>query len=81
MVLVFKNNKGKRKVVGYPKNNSEAFEMMNDYCSKNNLKVKYYRVCARDQGNGKIVTTFDFGNHTEFFYMADEQYEKELLQK
>lgn len=79
MVLVFKNNKGKRKVIGYPKGNGEAFDMMNNYCLKNNLKVKYYRMIAKDWGNDNIVTTFDFGSHSEFFYMVDEQYEKELL--
>jgi len=81
MVLVFKNSKGKRKVVGYPKDNNRAFNIMNDYCLKNNLKVKYYRMWNRDWGNDKRVTIFDFGSHTEFFYMADEQYEKELLHK
>lgn len=80
MVLVFKHNNGKREVVGYPNKNSEAFEMINSYCSDNGLTVKYFRLSATDHGNGKIITDFDFGSHTEFFYMADNQYEKELLQ-
>lgn len=81
MVLVFKNSKGKKSLVGYPKNNKEAFELMREYCKKNGLTIKYYRMSATDHGNGKIITDFDFGSHTEFFYMAnDEKYEKELLE-
>lgn len=81
MVLVFKDKKGKKKIIGYPRSQSHAFTIMTDYCLNNNLKVKYYRMTTRDKGNGLIITTFDFGSHTEFFYMADSKYEKELMKK
>lgn len=79
MILIFKDYKGKRKVVGNPHSQSQAFSIMNKYCLNNNKKIKYYRMCAKDWGNDIMITTFDFGSHSEFFYLADEKYKKELM--
>lgn len=79
LVLVFKNYKGKRKVVGNPNNQSHAFQIIKKYCLENNKQVKYYRVWTKDWGNDMMITTIDFGSHSEFFYMADDKYKKELV--
>lgn len=81
MVLIFKNNKGDKKIVGYPNSNGEAFEMVNEYCLCNNKDIKYYRLSAKNYNDGKRITTYEFGSSSEFFYTVDDQYEKELLQK
>lgn len=66
-------------MVGNPNNQSHAFQIIKKYCLENNKQVKYYRVWTKDWGNDMMITTIDFGSHSEFFYMADDKYKKELV--
>lgn len=83
MVLVFKYRDGKgvkKEVVGRPNNESEAFEIVERITKEKGYPEKYMRMISRDRG-GYRVTTFDFGSHTDFFYLTDDEYEKELMKK
>lgn len=84
MVLIFKHktktgNKYKKSIVGKPKDEEESSKMINDILEKRNFKPHYFRMWTKDFG-GYDVTTIDFGSHTEFFYLVDEEHVKELLQ-
>ena len=84
MVLIFKHktktgNKYKKSIVGKPKDEEESSKMINDILEKRNFKLHYFRMWTKDFG-GYDVTTIDFGSHTEFFYLVDEEHAKELLQ-
>lgn len=83
MVLVFKYREGKgvkREVVGRPKNEAEAFEIIEEIVKERKYPDKYMRMISKDWGGYK-VTTVDFGSHTDFFYLGDDDHEKELLKK
>ena len=83
MVLVFKYRDGKgvkKEVVGRPNNESEAFEIVEKITKEKGYPEKYMRMTSRDRG-GYRVTTFDFGSHTDFFYLTDDEHEKELMKK
>ena len=84
MVLIFKHktktgNKYKKSIVGKPKDEEESSKMINDILEKRNFKHHGFRMWTKDFG-GYDVTTIDFGSHTEFFYLVDEEHAKELLQ-
>ena len=84
MVLIFKHktktgNKYKKSIVGKPKDEEESSKMINDILEKRNFKPHGFRMWTKDFG-GYDVTTIDFGSHTEFFYLVDEEHVKELLQ-
>ena len=83
MVLIFKHkktgNKYKKSIVGKPKDEEESSKMINDILEKRSFKSHYFRMWTKDFG-GYNVTTIDFGSHTEFFYLVDEEHAKELLQ-
>ena len=84
MVLIFKHktktgNKYKKSIVGKPNNEEESSKMINDILEKRNFKPHCFRMWIKDFG-GYNVTTIDFGSHTEFFYLVDEEHAKELLQ-
>lgn len=83
MVLVFKYRDGKgvkKEVVGRPNNESEAFEIVEKIIKEKGYPEKYMRMTSRDRG-GYRVTTLDFGSHTDFFYLTDDEHEKELMKK
>ena len=84
MVLIFKHktktgNKYKKSIVGKPKDEEETSKMINDILEKRNYKPHGFRMWTKDFG-GYDVTTIDFGSHTEFFYLVDEEHAKELLE-
>ena len=83
MVLIFKHktktgNKYKKSIVGKPKDQDESSKMINDILKKRNFTPHNFRMWTKDFG-GYDVTTIDFGSHTEFFYVVDEEHAKELL--
>ena len=83
MVLIFKHktktgNKYKKSIVGKPKDQDESSKMINDILKKRNFTPHYFRMWTKDF-DGYDVTTIDFGSHTEFFYLVDEEHAKELL--
>jgi hypothetical protein len=83
MVLIFKHktktgNKYKKSIVGKPKDQDESSKMINDILKKRNFTPHNFRMWTKDFG-GYDVTTIDFGSHTEFFYLVDEEHAKELL--
>ena len=74
MILYFKNSSGKmrriEKIDGR-KNRSEIAKEINnaiyDFCTNHNYKIYYVRIWDESY-KGKLMTKFDVGSHTEFFY-------------
>lgn len=77
MVLIFKKYKDRKYrgiTIGKPNNQSEALKMIRKYLKNNNKKFYYIRFWTKND-----ITTFDFGSHFEFFYLANDEKEKEVL--
>ena len=64
MKLIFKNSRGKERVIAEPTNGDEIFKEINKFLDDHNFKSYYTRVWEE---NGRLK--FDVGSHTEFFYV------------
>ena len=69
MKVIFKNYKGKTKVIGKSiKKEETCWNKINKYIEINNLKFRYYRTWKVDDK----TTVVDFGSHFEFFYIIED---------
>lgn len=64
MKLIFKNSRGKERVIAEPQTEEAAMEYIYQFCEERNLKIWYVRTWM--SGNRK---KYDVGSHTEFFYL------------
>lgn len=81
MILYFQNSRGKVKRVGHidgrmscEKIAAEINRQIYAYCEARHFKIYYMRVWNEDL-NGKPMTKFDVGSHTEFFYTYPQSYD------
>lgn len=78
MKLIFKNSRGKERVIAEPTNGDEIFKEINKFLDDHNFKSYYTRVWEE---NGRLK--FDVGSHTEFFYVEgitfDEWTKEDIL--
>ena len=74
MILYFNDSRGKMRKIATISDNltaeearAEAVKHMNKFCEERNFKIYYIRVWNTEY-DGKPMTKFDVGSHTEFFY-------------
>ena len=74
MILYFKDYRGKMRKVAKISDKltaeearSEAIKHINKFCEDRNFKIYYIRIWNTNC-DGKPMTQFDVGSHTEFFY-------------
>lgn len=74
MTLYFQNSQGKLKAVAQIDDNksvedcrAEVFKAIHKYCDDRNFKIYYIRIWNTEL-DGKQMTKFDVGSHTEFFF-------------
>lgn len=78
MILYFKNGRGQVRKIGkidgrmsMEKAFAEANRQIKVFCDERNFEINYVRVWNTELSEGlnrKLVTMFDVGSHTEFFY-------------
>ena len=71
MKLIFKNSRGKERVIAEPSTAEEIFKEINKFLDDHNFKSYYTRVWEED---GRLK--FDVGSHTEFFYVEGITFEE-----
>lgn len=75
MKLLFQNSRGKLRTIAKIDGRKPdkdiyklAAEEIQRFCDERNFKIYYSRIWNEDR-NGKLMTKFDVGSHTEFFYL------------
>lgn len=63
MKLFFRNSDNELKLLGEPKTEQEAFNIITDFLDKNNCKMYYCRTWVTEEG----TRIYDVGSHSEFF--------------
>ena len=71
MKLIFRNSKGKERIIAKPLNIDECFKEINKFLKEHNFKSYYTRMWEED-GRLKL----DVGSHTEFFYIDGLTFEE-----
>lgn len=66
MKLIFKNSKGKERVIAEPQTEEAAMEYIRQFCEERNFEIYYVRSWM--SGDRK---KYDVGSHTEFFYLEE----------
>lgn len=74
--VLFENQFGAERIIGYAGDFSEAFRVVSKFCEKQNYKIPYVREWVKD---GRLVQ--DVGSHTEFFYIAREDGEELTMEE
>jgi hypothetical protein len=64
MKLTFRNSQGEEREIGNPETESEAMQMMKEFCEERNFTIYYYNV--RAIGNRR---QYDVGSWSEFFFL------------
>lgn len=82
MILYFKNCRGKVRKIGKvdgrmtpEKIRAEVDRQIKAFCDERSFTIYYTRVW-NEELNGKMMTKFDVGSHTEFFYVYPECWDK-----
>ena len=82
MFLYFMNSCGKVRKIGKidgrmkaEKIRAEIARQIKEFCDEKNFTIYYTRVW-NEELRGKIMTKFDVGSHTEFFFVYPECWEK-----
>ena len=66
MKLIFKNSRGKERVIAEPTNGDEIFKEINKFLDDHNFKSYYSRSWDNEDG-----ITIDVGSHSEFFVLRE----------
>lgn len=81
MILYFKNGLGQLRRIGKidgrmsaKKIADEIFSQIRSFCDERHFKIFYTRVWNEDW-NGRPMTKFDVGSHSEFFYTYPQSYD------
>lgn len=65
LTLYFKNSQGKRRKIGKPKTEKEAFKIIHQFLDDHNYKSYYTRTWLNP--DNELEKIYDVGSHSEFF--------------
>ena len=65
LTLYFENSQGKRRKIGKPKTEKEAFKIIHQFLDDHNYKSYYTRTWLNP--DNEIEKIYDVGSHSEFF--------------
>lgn len=87
MILYFRNSRGKMQKIAEFDNaltDKQAIDAANaemqKFCDKRNYKIPYSRMW-NEPYDGKMMTVFDLGSYTEFFYLDREIDIRKLIEE
>lgn len=87
MILYFKNSRGIMREIAQISDDltvsearNEAIRHIYQFCDERNFKIYYVRIWNTEQ-DGKPMTKFDVGSHTEFFYTDRIVFDTESTKK
>jgi hypothetical protein len=63
MYLVFENSYGERILIGEPKDPTEYWKIISEFCAIRNFNIPYVRTWTTPKGE----KYYDVSSHTEFF--------------
>lgn len=79
MNIYFKNSNGESRIIStidsQTPSPTDVLDVIKSFCDERNFIIYYYRMW-HELHNGVMMTKFDVGSHTEFFY-ADYLFEIE----
>ena len=65
LTLYFENSQGKRREIGKPKTEKEAFKIIHQFLDDHNYKSYYTRTWLNQENLKEKI--YDVGSHSEFF--------------
>lgn len=68
MNLYFENSRGIERIIGTPKDETEAIKMIHEFCERNDFKIPYTRFWIDEDGR----KVYDVGSHNEFFKLKGD---------
>ena len=74
--VIFENQFGAERIVGFAENFREANQIISKFCGDRNYRIPYVRDWVED---GRLVK--DVGSHVEFFYIARDDGKEIIMEE
>lgn len=68
MNLYFCDKRDQMRLIATVSDENEAWKKIDEFCSERGFVIHYVR-SWKEPRDGKLMTKYDVGSHTEFFYL------------